>query len=153
MYAPSIIQMSIVLNSVNLQVVFIKMLSQKFEIFVRNHCVFFSSENVSFERKLSDVIESVFGRNFRSINEFIFCGSIIIFSELAISVCLDPVFYALNRCSSWLVRYQHSQSFDIEVASFCFAAQHVNEVEDDVSVECVMMNEDSHLFVHLLWEV
>jgi hypothetical protein len=66
---------------------------------------------------------------------------------------LNPVLNALDWCSSWFVRYQNSQPFDIEIAALCFATQHVNEVEDDIRVKCVMVNEDSHLFVHLFWEM
>ncbi len=59
---------------------------------------------------------------------------------------------ALNWCSSRLVWYQDSKSFHIQIISFCFSAQKINEVKYYVGIESVMMNKDTNFFVHLFWE-
>ncbi len=144
--------MSIVFYGMNLNIVSIKMTSQKLKIFIWNNCIFLSSKNVCFERKLFYVIECVFRRNLTTINKFVLSFTIIIFSELSsISVSLDPMFYTLNWCSSWFMRYEYSKSFYIQIIFLCLSTQKMNKIKNYICIKCIMMNQYTNFTIHPFW--
>jgi hypothetical protein len=129
------------------------MANQNLEVLVRDNSVLLTSENVSFEGKVFQVSECVFRRNLRSIHFVVLIFTVIILSELSVSIRLDPMLYTLNGCSSRLMRDKDSQSFNIQVNFLSFSTQKFNKAENDISIESIMVNQYSNFSVHPFWEV
>lgn len=138
-YTPSVIYMRKILYKMSFYVFFVKISDQKIEILFWNNSVFCASENVCFKGQKFNMVKSVLRCILGAINLKILIFSIVIFSELTLSISLNPMFYTFYWCSSRFMCSNNAQSFGINIIFLSFSTNQSDNIDNEMNVKFKMM--------------